>query len=291
MTDQTSANKTKTNDSRIYGDSSGGGTSFLGYLREWLDAGVIAIVLAMFIRTFVVELFKIPSGSMSPTLLGDTIAEGNAFDKDGKRYDFLLILDPNAGASVQVFRKNEKNYMEYRGREPMYALTTSLQQLASQSRKREEHRILVNKFAYWFKPPARGDIIVFRVPFELKPTHGYERNGYTFPGKPYIRSQSVYVKRCVALPGERVEIRSDGHLYVNEKQITDPEVIAQVKYNTTEATKEYDIVVPPGHVLAMGDNSDNSLDSRYWGPLPMDLLRGKAIARYSPVKKARFLNN
>ena len=88
-----------------------------------------------------------------------------------------------------------------------------------------------------------------------------------------------------------MEIRSDGHLYVNEKQITDPEVIAQVKYNTTEATKEYDIVVPPGHVLAMGDNSDNSLDSRYWGPLPMDLLRGKAIARYSPVKKARFLNN
>ena len=227
---------------------------------------------------------------MTPTLLGDIVAEGPAYDKDEKRYDFLMVLE-RRGSVVHLFRKNDKGYMEYQRQDILQNLTASQQQLATQNRKLEEHRILVNKFAYWFKTPERGDIIVFRVPFELKPTHGYDRNGIHMEPYPYKRSQSVYVKRCVGLPGERVEIGSDNHLYVNDKPVSSPEVMTHIKYFTTSPSDKYDVTVPEGHVLAMGDNSANSADSRYWGPLPTGNLRGKAIARYYPWGKMRFLNN
>lgn len=262
----------------------------LAYMREWLDALVIAFVLAMFIRTFVVELFKIPSGSMSPTLLGDFVAEGKAYDDKSESAIFLLIQDRRQ-ATVQLFRKLPNGDWHYDGRKPMYQLTASQNLLLQDQLHLEEHRIFVNKFAYWFEPPKRGDIIVFRVPFTLNSTEGYERNGAQFSPYHYTRSQSTYVKRCVGLPGERIEIRSDQHVYINGEQVTNPKAISRIQYTTTELTKEYDITVPEGHVVALGDNSDNSADSRYWGPLPVENLRGKAFLRYWPLKKMRFLNN
>jgi signal peptidase I len=261
----------------------------LSYMREWLDALVIAFVLAMFIRTFVVELFKIPSGSMSPTLLGDYVAEGAAYDDSGTSAHFLLIQDRRQPV-VQVFRKLANGDWSYEGRKPNALLTSSQSLMLSNEGHSEEHRIFVNKFAYWFNPPKRGDIIVFRVPFKLNATEGYERNGAVFPPYNYLRSQSTYVKRCVGLPGERIEIRPDKHVYIDDKVVSDPKAIARTQYTTTEYTREYDITVPDRHVIALGDNSDNSADSRYWGPLPIDNLRGRAFLRYWPLKKMRFLN-
>lgn len=265
-------------------------TSFLGYLREWLDALIIAFVLAMFIRTFVVELFKIPSGSMSPTLLGDVIAEGNAFDREGKPGFFLLVVNRQK-PEVQIFRKDDEGHYRYEGQHPLHLLTDSQSLMLHREQHLEEHRIFVNKFAYWFKPPERGDIIVFRVPFKLnpRPDEGYLRNGVRFNAQEYRRSQSVYVKRCVGLPGERIQIQ-DGQLLVNGEPVKDSPAIARTTYNTTEVTPTYDVMVPEGTVLAFGDNSDNSADSRYWGPLPMENLRGKAFLRYWPWRKIRFLN-
>lgn len=267
-----------------------GGVGVLGYLREWMDALIIAFVLAMFIRTFVVELFKIPSGSMSPTLLGDPVAEGVAYDEQGESQWYLLIHE-RQGPGVQKFRKDKSGNYRYEGKVPHEQMLTLSQQTMMHSELHvEEHRIFVNKFAYWFKQPKRGDITVFRVPFKLKPTSGYERNGAEFEPYAYKRSQSVYVKRTVAFEGERVEIKPDEHLYINGQKATDPPILGQLQYKTTDRTPVYDVIIPENHVLALGDNSDNSADSRYWGPLPEDNLRGKAFLRYWPWRKARFLN-
>jgi signal peptidase I len=265
------------------------GVGVLGYLREWLDALVIAFVLAMFIRTFVVELFKIPSGSMSPTLLGDWIAEGAAYDEDGNSGHFLLIKDRTL-PRVQVFRKQPNGDWHYEGKQWLANLSRSQQTMLNNELHLEEHRIFVNKFAYWFQPPKRGDIIVFRVPFKLHATQGYSRNGVDIPPYEYKRSQSTYVKRCVGLPGERIEVRSDQHVYINGERLTGPKAIDRTQYTTSEVSNSYDIEIPGDSVVAMGDNSDNSADSRYWGPLPLNNLRGKAFLRYWPLKKMRFLN-
>jgi len=262
-------------------------TSFLGYLRDWADALVIAFVVAMFIRMFVVELFKIPSGSMSPTLLGDWVAQGTAADSDGDSHEYLLILDPSSEL-VQVFQKKENGAWDYQGREPSFALSASQKVLLQSKIHREEHRILVNKFAYWFKKPDRGDIVIFRVPFKQDPKP-YSRNGVTIPGHPYNRNESVYVKRAVAFAGEEVSIRPDQHLYINGKAVTDPVIISRLQYVRPNGN-DYDITVPKEHLVVLGDNSDNSLDSRYWGPLPLNNLRGKAVLRYWPFKDKWFLS-
>lgn len=261
-------------------------TTFLGYLREWADALIIAFVVAMFIRTFVVELFKIPSGSMSPTLLGDFVAEGLATDRKGEGHEYLLISDP-MGDIVQVFEKQPDSHYIYRGKQSKFALTSSQQVLLESKVHREEHRILVNKFSYWFKKPERGDVVIFRVPFGSDPVLDKAQN-VSVPA--YHRDQSVYVKRAVAFGGEQLMIGDDNHLYVNGELVSDPEIISKLQYFPPAGASEYQLDIPENHLMALGDNSGNSLDSRYWGPLPFDNLRGKAVLRYWPFKDKWFLS-
>ena len=256
-------------------------------LREWIDALVIAFVLAMFIRTFVVELFKIPSGSMSPTLLGDLVAEGAAVDPNGQSHWYLLIKDRMTD-NVQVFRKETAGHYSYEGKRWAGALTTSQKDLLNQYLHLEEHRIFVNKFAYWFKKPDRGDIVVFRVPFEKGPTV-YSRNGFHFDVSPYERERGVYVKRAVAFGGELAEIGNDQRLHIDGKIVSDPQIFEVLRYYIPQ-TREYSVQVPEGNVLMFGDNTDASYDSRHWGPVPYENLRGKAFFRYWPWRKMRFLN-
>jgi signal peptidase I len=265
------------------------GRGVLVHLREWLDALVFAFVLAMFIRTFVVELFKIPSGSMSPTLLGDFVAEGAANDPNGQSGWYLLIRDRGSD-TVQVFHKDARSHYEYEGRQSIMALTNSQRELLNSNLHLEEHRIFVNKFAYWFSKPDRGDIIVFRVPFTREGSV-YERNGRAFKVEPYSRSRGVYVKRLVGFGGEQVEIGEDGRLVVDGKVVREPGVFEQRRYNTTDLTPVYSVRVPPGEVVMFGDNTDNSQDSRYWGGVPYENLRGKAFFRYWPARKRTFLNS
>lgn len=264
-----------------------GETTFLGYLREWSDALVIAFVVAMFIRMFVVELFKIPSGSMSPTLLGDWVAEGVATDLDGESHQYLLILDRNG--NTQIFEKQSDGHYIYEGRQPAFALTASQKVLLDTKLKREEHRILVNKFAYWFKSPDRGDIAIFRVPFKLEP-EPFEQNGVLQPGTQYDRNQNVYVKRVAALEGEQLSIGDDGHLYIDGEMVTAPEILTKLQYQSPPDGPDFEIDVPEDSVIMLGDNSGNSLDSRFWGPLPEEYLRGKALFTYYPFKKMKLLS-
>jgi len=118
---------------------------------------------------------------------------------------------------------------------------------------------------YRFPPlrrPERGDIIVFRFPED--------------PGRDFI-------KRCVATEGQRVEIR-DKLLFVDGTRLEEPYAIHADPRTLAREVNARDnfgpVVVPKGHIFMMGDNRDNSLDSRFWGPLPVDLVKGKAMILY-----------
>ena len=169
---------------------------FLALCREWGDALVIAYILAMFIRTFVVELFKIPSASMTPTLIGGRILETD-FDNDGEK-DLILKPDQSPPDLYHVFFRKNGKFVENR-----YVRNPALIPVLNSRFKKEDDRIFVNKMAYWFHPPERGDVVVFKVPRVI-----------WNPVRP------IYIKRVVGLPGESVEIR-DERLWINGSRMTE----------------------------------------------------------------------
>ncbi|HLQ66764.1 MAG TPA: signal peptidase I [Candidatus Limnocylindrales bacterium] len=122
------------------------------------------------------------------------------------------------------------------------------------------------RFFYYRFPairePKPGDVIVFRYPED--------------PSRDFI-------KRCVAGAGQQVEIR-DKVLYVDGKAKDEPYVVhkdPQILPRERSARDNFGpYVVPQGHLFMMGDNRDNSHDSRFWGPLPRDLVKGKAMFLY-----------
>jgi len=221
----------------------------------------MAFILAMFIRTFVIELFRIPTGSMVPTLIGARIAEVD-IDDDG---DEDMIVD--VGVKYEIFEREGENYINVY---ETFSVPLHKQREVQRKLHIQKDMILVNKSAYWFKPPKRGDIIIFRVP---EPEFQ--------PDKP------IYIKRVVGLPGEEIEVRN-GNLIVDGKKVTEPEVFENVHY--THGFGFYRTVVPEGEVYVFGDNSPISADSRKWGGVPMENIKGKAFFRYYPFNKMKFLN-
>jgi signal peptidase I len=266
-------------------------SSALARIREWTDAIVIATLVAMMVRTFVVEPFKIPSGSMTPELLGDFVAEGVAEGRDGRPATWLLVLTQRQIPSpVQVYRKEQSTgYWRYEGRVPFAALSYSQQQLIQQKGRIEEHRILVNRFAYWFSSPKRGDVAIFRVPFGMK-ERVFTLNGVSRPVRAFNRSQPVYVKRVVGLPGEEVTILGNqNRLSINGHVLDSPPPFDHIDYFLPPDTTMWSCKLGPGEYALFGDNSDNSEDSRYWGPVRHERLRGKAFLVYWPWKRMKFL--
>ena len=99
-------------------------------------------------------------------------------------------------------------------------------------------RLIVNKLVYYFNNPTRGDVILFKSPYN--------------DGK-------QYVKRLIGLPGETVEINR-GMVYINDKLLVFPGITLRRDYSSLEKT-----VVPPKSYFVLGDNRGNSADSRVWG--------------------------
>jgi len=267
----------------------------LAIVREWTDALVIAFLLAMFIRTFVVELFKIPSGSMTPTLVGTSVDAGNKADEYALEWD---VSDPPDGEKdfiLERLHRFPRYHVFYRkggqfdGNEEREDVRLPLQ--ARQRARPRNDRIVVNKFVYWLRPPRRGEIVVFRVPPCI-----------------YQRDKPIYIKRVVGLPGDLVEIK-DSHIFVNGEQLTQPEIFQRNEYVNRFGEARGDgpdyrpayikwhvqregyhhwewfdsATIPPNHYFFLGDNSKSSRDSRDWGAVPDENLKGKAIFRYWPV--------
>jgi signal peptidase I len=113
-----------------------------------------------------------------------------------------------------------------------------------------------------FRKPKRGDIIVFRYP---------------------VNPAVDYIKRCIATEGETLEIR-DKAVYVDGKKLDEPYAIHSDPRVIPRGGAPRDnfgpLVVPKGCIFMMGDNRDNSYDSRFWGPLPIDEVKGKAMFLY-----------
>ncbi len=185
-------------------------------VREYTEAIVIAVVLALFIRTFIVQAFKIPSGSMLPTLkIGD--------------------------------------------------------------------HLLVNKFIYGIKMPFTGTLLV-----PIKKPERYDIIVFRYPEDP----KTDYIKRVIGTPGDKIEIR-DKVVFVNGEQIADtaahftdstiiPAKMKQSRIFKGGPNKDNfgPILVPENKWFVMGDNRDNSYDSRFWGFVDENEILGKAMIIY-----------
>lgn len=175
-------------------------------LKEYIEAIVTALLIALIIRAYVVQAFKIPSGSMIPTLLVG---------------DHLLVNKFIYGIKIPFSDK----------------------------------RILV------FKKPSRGDIIVFRYPED--------------PSRDFI-------KRVVAVEGDVIEERNKV-VYVNGKPLDEPYVQHTDRKNRNPFEPRDNFgpyIVPKNKLFVMGDNRDQSYDSRYWGYVDLKDVKGKAMIIY-----------
>ncbi|HYW09794.1 MAG TPA: signal peptidase I [Longimicrobium sp.] len=213
-------------------DEARGSISTGRWMWEWTKAICTAIVLFLGVRTFVVEAFKIPTGSMEGTLLVG---------------DFLLVNKAVYGAEIPI-----------------------------------AHTRLPS-----FKHPGRGDVVVFLPP------HDPERN---------------YVKRIVGVGGDTLQMR-DKVLFLNGAELPEPyarhvdrlsdplememEWQRDFLLGSLRERRRYrptrdnwgPIVVPPGKLFALGDNRDNSEDSRYWGFLDESAVKGRPIFVYYSFEK------
>ncbi len=184
-----------------------------GKFWEYLEAIVLALVLALFIRTFVVQAFKIPSPSMVPTLLVG---------------DHILVTKFLYGFTVPG----------------------------------------TDKKVLSFRTPARGDVIVFK-----------------YPKNPKLD----FIKRCIAVSGDTLEIKGKV-LYINGEKVPDPYAafLSDQRSPVLEGRDNFGpITVPEGKVFVMGDNRDNSNDSRFWGFVDLSEVKGKAMVIYWSWDRSR----
>ena len=184
--------------------------------REYFESLVVAVILALFVRTFVFQAFKIPTGSMEPNLLVG---------------DHLIV---NKMAFAPAIVAAEGALVPRRGIE-------------------------------------RGDVVVFKYPQE--------------PDRDFI-------KRVIGLPGDRVEMHSK-KVHINGKPIEEPYAYLLEAPSTGGPVRKDDlreeygpVTVPAGQYFMMGDNRDNSEDSRYWGFMPASYVKGQALFIYFSIGDA-----
>lgn len=182
-------------------------------VREYFESIVIAVILALFVRTFAVQAFKIPTGSMENNLLiGDHLLVNK------------FVFGPSLGSV--------------------------------------EHAVMP------MKDIRRGNIVVFKYP---------------------VQPDRDFIKRVIGLPGETVELRNK-KVYINGQPLDEPYVhfleppdpsAGQSETTDSDRRVHYGpVTVPAGHYFMMGDNRDNSEDSRWWGFLPRAYIKGQADMIY-----------
>jgi signal peptidase I len=300
--------------------------------RENVEVLLVALTVAMGIRTFFLQPFKIPTGSMQPTLYGVTsenlkndpnfkfptgleavrqwfegvsyihkVAESDgqltavdapvrllifnifqSFVVGGKTY--TIWFPPDSGSGTLFDRGGVRLGQFFNKGEDILKLKVVA----------GDH-LFVDRVSYNFRPPERGEIIVFE-------TKGIPEDRRIGPGW-NIPPDQFYIKRLVALGDERVRIGEDRHLIINGKRLdaATPHFEKVYSFNPKGPPQESHysghvdghmpyleghpdgIVVPKGEVMVMGDNTMNSLDSRYWGSFPQSYVIGKSFFVYWPI--------
>jgi signal peptidase I len=143
--------------------------------------------------------------------------------------------------------------------------------------------IFVSKLVYRYSDPHRGDIIVFRAPKSADMESPRE-------GKP--QQENVLIKRLIGLPGDTIEVE-DGAVYRNGKRLNEPYIKEPMTKDQT-GNPDFGVGKPlklgPGRLYVMGDNRNDSNDSRYWGTLDHSRVIGKAEVIFWPLNRIRMLN-
>jgi signal peptidase I len=142
--------------------------------------------------------------------------------------------------------------------------------------------VFAESYAYWFSEPQRGDIVVFE-------TKGISEDGRELF---HIPLDELYVKRIVGVPGDVLSIQN-GRLCNHNQILSEPAGLAKLKFNgpqypfqiyLTNSTASY--TVPSGNYFVIGDNTTNSLDSRFWGAIPEKNIIGRVSKIYWPLNHA-----
>src|SRR2546428_465599 len=127
--------------------------------------------------------------------------------------------------------------------------------------------LVASKISYKLHPPQRGDIIVFKPPDE---------------------ASRDFIKRVIALPGERIRI-AKSVVYINGQVLHEPYLPEAWTYNNNWPPSGQDQLIPPDEYFVMGDNRNHSSDSRTFGPITLDSILGKAEIRLWPLGDVAFL--
>jgi signal peptidase I len=143
-------------------------------------------------------------------------------------------------------------------------------------------RVLVNRLAYDFSSPHRGDIVVFHPPNSLTCAVTVPSTEPCPRSNPQPASQ-YFVKRVIGLPGDHLWI-SDGHPVINGKPLWNEPYITQC-VDSGSCSYPHAMTVPPGEYFMLGDNRGDSDDSRFWGPIPGSWIIGEVFATYWPLNR------
>lgn len=315
--------------------------------RENIEVFLVALAVAMGIRTFFVQPFKIPTGSMQPTLYG--VTSDNLMDKPDfvvptglarvrEWFEGVSYIDVKAKADGEVTRIKspvgiriinfwqtieiggvahtilmppdygspqagpiEQNSgltagtLEQRAGLPFRKTYRKGDQVIKMRVKAGDH-LFVDRLTYNFCKPKRGEIVVFA-------TSGIGAEQRRGPiGQWNMPADQFYIKRMVALRNERVQIGADHHLRINGLRLDHTTPHFENVYAETQASDDTDnpymghlpihlfsdgqeVQVRSNHFMVMGDNTRNSLDSRFFGDVDADYIIGKQFFVYWPLTK------
>jgi signal peptidase I len=314
--------------------------------RENVEVLLVALAVAMAIRTFFLQPFKIPTGSMQPTLFG-VVAKNLISDPDFKipsglervkewfeGISYIHVVAPADGKieGVSPMRHflifNIKQSLSIGGVEQTIWFPPDMGEMVADREgnqidplvyraglvpgrnyrkgqdviRLEVHagdHLFVDRLTYNFRKPHRGEIVVFA-------TKGIPESRRVNPPYWNIPPDQFYIKRLVGLGGEKIQVGDDRHLVIDGKRLDsstprlenlysfDPKQPAQESQYSGHVNQpnmpffpdgKTTYRIPDGHVMVMGDNTLNSLDSRYWGDFPGTSIIGKSFFVYWPLTK------
>ncbi len=226
-------------------------------LRENVEVLLVAIIVAMAVRTFFIQPFKIPTGSMQPTLYGIFPSPENMPPKEYKNLVRPSLFEQIAGT---IFLGRMYETYGYRSR--------------------GDH-IFVDKFSYHFHKPHRGEVVVFDTSniAELGSSRG-----------------KFYIKRLIGLGNDVIQIKPP-YVMVNGQVLDGRDAFKRIYSCTNDyygyvipviprapnfPTADSTYTVPAERLFVLGDNSRSSLDGRFWGSFPRKDLIGRAVLVYWP---------